>query len=221
MIQRRQTGEPIAYITGQREFWSMELEVNQDTLIPRPETEVLVELALEKIPISAKVRIADLGTGSGAIALAIAKERPECQVIAIDQSANALETARANAKKHGIENVEFRCGNWFEPIRSESFDIIVSNPPYVEENDPHLDQGDLRFEPQRALTAGLDGMDAIRHIVDLSRTVLKNQGWILLEHGYNQGPRIKQLLTQLGYQNVTIHCDLGGLARVAIGQFES
>jgi release factor glutamine methyltransferase len=221
MVQRRQTGEPIAYITGQREFWSMELEVNQYTLIPRPETEALVELALEKIPVSAKVRIADLGTGSGAIALAIAKERPKCQVVAIDQSANALATAKANATKHSIENVEFRRGSWFEPIKSESFDVILSNPPYVAEMDPHLEQGDLRFEPRSALTAGPEGMDAIRHIVDLSRTVLKNHGWILLEHGYNQGPSVKQLLIQSGFQNITIQSDLGGLARVAIGQFSN
>ena len=163
LLGRRKRGEPAAYITGVREFWSMELNVSSATLIPRPETELLVEKALERIPENAEWTIADLGTGSGAIALALAKERPKCRVIATDVSPAALDVARSNRDKFDFRNIELRAGDWFAPLAGESLDMIVSNPPYVRAKDPHLQKGDVRYEPAAALVSGPDGLDAIRH----------------------------------------------------------
>ena len=218
LLVRRKRGEPVAYITGTREFWSMELGVTPGTLIPRPETELLVEKALEHIPRDTEWTIADLGTGSGAIALVIAKERPRCRVMATDISLAALEVARPNAKKIGLTNVDFRAGDWFAPLVGETFDMLVSNPPYIRAGDPHLKQGDLRFEPATALVSGADGLDAIRHIVRHAREFLSPDGWLLFEHGWDQAEAIGDYLRQQGYRDIVCHTDLTGHARVAGGR---
>jgi release factor glutamine methyltransferase len=218
LLHRRKRGEPVAYITGTREFWSMELGVTPGTLIPRPETELLVEKALEHIPRDTEWTIADLGTGSGAIALVIAKERPRCRVMATDISLAALEVAGPNAKKIGLTNVDFRAGDWFAPLVGETFDMLVSNPPYIRAGDPHLKQGDLRFEPATALVSGTDGLDAIRHIARHAREFLKPDGWLLFEHGWDQAEAIGEYLRQQGYRDIVCHTDLTGHARVAGGR---
>jgi len=218
LVERRINGEPIAYITGQREFWSLNLIINKNTLIPRPETETLVELALDKIAPRVSHHIADLGTGSGAIALALASERPNCHFIATDVSEQALHVAEKNAANHALKNIEFRCGNWFEPIANELFDLIVSNPPYIENNDPHLQQGDLRFEPESALQSGKDGLNAIRLLVEQSKKHLLNKGWLIIEHGYQQRDAIIALLNQYNYSNISCYNDIQNLPRVILGQ---
>jgi release factor glutamine methyltransferase len=215
LLARRKRGEPVAYITGTREFWSMGLDVTPGTLIPRPETELLVEKALEHIPRDTAWTIADLGSGSGAIALAIAKERPRCHVIATDNSPAALEVARNNAKKFGLTNAEFREGDWFAALAGATFDMILSNPPYIRAGDPHLKQGDLRFEPAAALVSGAEGLDAIRHIALHAREFLKPGGWLLFEHGWDQAEAIGDLLRRHGYRDMVCHRDLAGHARVA------
>lgn len=218
LIERRARGEPVAYLTGRREFWSLNLEVTPDTLIPRPETELLVELALERIPADRPARVADLGTGSGAIALAIASERPLATVVATDTSAAALGVARRNAQRFGIHNVEFREGPWCEPLADEAFDMIVSNPPYVAEGDPHLIEGDVRFEPRRALAAGEDGLDDLRVIAACARSRLLKGGWLLLEHGCDQGAAVANSLAFSGYVKTATYTDLSGQARISVGQ---
>lgn len=215
LLDRRQRGEPVAYLTGTREFWSMEFNVTPATLIPRPETELLVEKALEHIPRDTEWAIADLGTGSGAIALAIAKERPRCRVMAIDHSPAALEVAKSNARKFRLTNIEFREGDWFEPLAGETFDMILSNPPYIRAGDPHLARGDVRFEPATALVSGADGLDAIRRIARHAREFLKPGGRLLFEHGWDQAEAIEALLRQHGYRDMVYHRDLAGHARVA------
>jgi release factor glutamine methyltransferase len=215
LLARRQRGEPVAYITGTREFWSMELDVSPATLIPRPETELLVEKALEHIPRDAEWTIADLGTGCGAIALAIAKERLRCRVIATDNSPAALQVARSNAKKFGLTNIEFHEGDWFAALAGATFDMILSNPPYIRAGDPHLKQGDVRFEPATALVAGTEGFDAIRHIARHAREFLKPDGWLLFEHGWDQAEAIGDYLRQQGYRDIVCHTDLAGHTRVA------
>ena len=218
LVARRVVGEPVAHLLAQQEFWSLDLIVTADTLIPRPETERLVELALERIPPTAAWRIADLGTGSGAIALALAKERPACIVIATDQSAAALAVAEDNARNNRLHNVTFRRGNWFEALQDEApFDLIVSNPPYIKETDPHLLQGDVRFEPAIALQAGPNGLTDLQHLIGQALPHLKAGGWLLLEHGYDQGEAVVQLLHQAGYTEVNDYADLAGLPRVAAG----
>jgi release factor glutamine methyltransferase len=214
LLARRMRGEPVGYLTGKREFWSMELRITPDVLIPRPETELLVEQALLHIPKDAIWTIADLGTGSGAIALAIAKERPRCRIIATDASQAALAVARANAQRLGIQNVEFRQGEWFAPLTGIKFDIIVSNPPYVAGGDPHLAEGDVRFEPRAALVAGPDGLDAIREIANAAHTALKPGGWLLIEHSYDQAGNIAKLLTLSRYSDVGLYRDLSARPRV-------
>ncbi|MBI5782291.1 MAG: peptide chain release factor N(5)-glutamine methyltransferase [Gammaproteobacteria bacterium] len=215
LLDRRKRGEPVAYLTGTREFWSMELNVTPATLIPRPETELLVEKALEHIPRDAQWTLADLGTGSGAIALALAKERPRCRVIATDISSAALEVAKSNAKKIGLANVEFREGDWLAPLAGETLDMIVSNPPYIRAGDPHLKQGDVRHEPATALVSGADGLDAIRHIALHAREYLKPGGWLLFEHGWDQAVAVGELLRRHNYSDMVCHQDLAGHARVA------
>ena len=214
LLARRRRGEPVAHLTGTREFWSMELIVSPATLIPRPETELLVEMALARIPPDAPWIIADLGTGSGAIALAIARERPRCRVIATDISSAALEVARANAERFGLTNVEFRHGDWLSPLTDEMLDMIVSNPPYIRAADPHLEAGDVRFEPGLALIAGADGLDAIRHIASAAGRCLKPGGALLLEHGWDQADAVSGLLRRLGYHDIVCSPDLAGHARV-------
>jgi release factor glutamine methyltransferase len=214
LVAHRRAGEPLAYLTGTREFWSLALNVTPAVLIPRPETELLVECALARIPRDADSAVADLGTGSGAIALAIAHERPHCRVIATDTSPAALAVARDNAHHLGIGNVEFRLGDWLAPLGGKQFDIIVSNPPYVRADDPHLQEGDPRFEPKAALVGGLDGLDAIRHIAADARARLRSGGWILLEHGYDQADVVAKILADAGFCDIECHRDLAGNARV-------
>ena len=218
LVARRLHGEPIAYITGERDFWDMTLRVSPDTLIPRPETETLVVLALERIPADADAWIADLGTGSGAIALAIARERPRCRIIATDISQDALAVAAANAKGLGLTNVQCLAGDWCAALPDQPFDLIVSNPPYIPEDDIHLTRGDVRFEPRHALAAGPQGMDALQVIARCAGTRLRPQGWLMLEHGYDQAQAVTRLLHTCGYEAVHDYPDDAGLGRVIAGR---
>ncbi len=220
LLARRQQGEPLAYILGWREFWSLRLKVTPATLIPRPDTEQLVEQALTLIPANAPWRIADLGTGSGAIALAIASERPDCSVVATDISSDALRVAQGNAQQLGISNVEFRHGSWNKALQTnEHFQLIAANPPYVNADDKHLQRDGLPFEPQTALTPGEDGMADIRIIIKQMKGHLISPGWLLLEHGYQQGEQVRALLTRQGYHQIITYRDLGGSERLTQGYF--
>ena len=218
LIEHRARGEPVAYLTGTRGFHDIELQVAPGVLIPRPETEVLVELALQRIPADADCNVADLGTGSGAIALAVARARPQARVVATDVSGAALDVARGNAERLRIGNVEFRLGDWYAGLAGEPFDVIVSNPPYIAEGDPHLREGDLRFEPAAALASGADGLDAIRVIVRGAREHLRNGGWLLLEHGFDQGADVRDLLLDHGLAEVFTQNDLEGRERATGGR---
>ena len=213
---RRARGEPIAYILGEKEFYGLPLAVNPAVLIPRPETELLVELALARKPAS----VLDLGTGSGAIALAIKRHLPGARVVAAEASAAALVVAQRNAVKLGLE-VEFRHGRWFEPVADARFDLIVSNPPYVARGDAHLAQGDLRFEPHSALVAGPDGLEAIREIASGAAAHLNPGGWLLVEHGLGQDSAVRALLQEVGLDEISTWPDLAGIARVSGGKLES
>ena len=216
LAERRTRSEPMAYILGEREFYGLEMQVTRAVLIPRPETELLVELALARIPGDAVARVLDLGTGSGAIAVALAKERPQAMLTAVDIDYAALGVARENARRHKVR-VRFFCGDWFGPLPGESFDLIVSNPPYVADADPHLDLGDVRFEPRRALAGGADGLDCVRAIVAKAGAHLRPGGWLLIEHGYDQAGACRALLETAGYAQVGSWPDLAGIARVSGG----
>ncbi len=212
-LERRKNGEPVAYILGRKEFYGLELAVNPAVLIPRPETELLVDLALERRPPT----VLDLGTGSGAIALAIKKHLRAARVTAAEVSAAALAVARRNAVKHNLE-VEFRHGPWFQPVAGERFDLIACNPPYVAAGDPHL--AALRFEPGSALVSGADGLDAIREIAPQAPGHLAPGGWVLLEHGQGQAEAVRAALAAAGLESVTTWPDLAGIARVSGGKLE-
>jgi release factor glutamine methyltransferase len=214
---RRGAGEPVAYITGRREFYGLELHVTPAVLIPRPETELLVDLALARIPAAAERHVLDLGTGSGCIALSIAHARFRSRITAIDSAPGALAVARENAQALGIENVAFAEGNWFAPVAGQRFELIVSNPPYVAAHDPHLLQGDLRYEPRAALIGGVDGLDALRVIVAGAPAHLRPSGALLLEHGYDQGAACRILLEGAGFHAVRTWQDLAGRERVSGG----
>jgi release factor glutamine methyltransferase len=214
-IERRLAGEPVAYILGEREFYGLDFHVTPAVLIPRPETEFLVELALARIPEDEPRQVLDLGTGSGCIAVTLAHLRPRSRVVATDVSEAALEVARENARRHAADNVEFRCGDGFAPVLAERFDVIVSNPPYVAANDPHLRQGDLRFEPEQALTSSVDGLGLIRAIIAQAPARLLAGGWLLLEHGYDQGSAVAELLAAAGLETVFTELDIAGLPRVS------
>lgn len=241
LVKRRIAGEPIAYILGYREFYGVKLKVTPDTLIPRPDTETLVEMALSKIPLTLnchselvsesvssldfdlrqndkKSQVLDLGTGSGAIALAIAKQRPQVQVIAVDAAKAALKIAQENAKNLQIHNVTFLQSDWFGALGGKRFDMIVSNPPYIEAQDSHLQQGDLRFEPMVALASGADGLDDIRKILQNCLVYLNPQAWLMLEHGYNQAEKVCDLMAETGLVDIYTVRDLGGNARVTLGK---
>lgn len=215
-VARREAGEPVAYLVGYREFYSRDFRVTPATLIPRPETELLIELALEKLGDLAAPRIADLGTGSGAIAVTLALELPAAKLWAVDASADALAVAAENAERLGAP-VRFRFGSWYEPLAGERFDLIVSNPPYVAVADPHLAQGDLRFEPVSALASGADGLDDIRCIVAGAPHCLVAGGYLMLEHGYDQAEAVRGLLDAAGFIEVGSYADLAGIARVSLG----
>lgn len=217
LLARRLGGEPVAHILGEREFWSLPLAVTPHTLIPRPDTEILVEAALERIPEDAACKVLDLGTGTGAIALAISKERPRAQVCAVDNSLEAVKVARANAQALHLD-VDIRHGHWWQPFADVRFDVIVSNPPYIPASDPHLAQGDVRFEPEGALFAGADGLDAIREIVAGTPPLLVPGGWLLLEHGYDQATPVAELLARAGYTGIGCRRDLAGRDRVSFGR---
>lgn len=218
LVSRRQAGEPVAYLTGRRGFWTLDLAVTPDTLIPRPETERLVELALERLPAGVPAGVLDLGTGSGAIALAVASERPGAQVTATDASATALEVARGNAAAHGITSVRFVLGDWYQPVSGERFDLIVSNPPYIASEDRHLGQGDLRFEPAAALASGADGLDALRVIAAGAPFHLEPGGWLLVEHGLDQGAAARTLFAEAGLEAVQTARDLEDRERATLGR---
>ena len=219
LVEDRRRGEPIAYLTGEREFWSLRLKVTSATLIPRPETELLVEQALELISSAADWDILDLGTGSGAIALAIAKERPHCRVAAVDISADALAVARDNAHRLQITNVEFLQGDWFTPVADRRFHMVVSNPPYVGSGDPHLEEGDLRFEPKQALVSGGDGLQDIHRIVSDAASHLHPGGHLLLEHGFGQGASVRASLQAMGFTDARSMHDLAGHERISLARY--
>jgi len=219
LVTRRIQGEPIAYITGHKEFWSLDLQVTPDTLIPRPETELLVELALDLIPASQPWLIADLGTGSGAIAAAIASERPACQLVATDISAVTLNVAASNFKRLTLANIQTQRGAWCQALpQGQPFNLIISNPPYIPEGDPHLEQGDLPREPRSALASGTDGLDDIRCIIKQAPSHLTTGGWLLLEHGYDQGSTVRKLFKEHGFKQASTQQDLARRDRVSKGQ---
>ena len=218
LLSRRLAGEPIAYILGEREFYGLAFRVSPAVLIPRPETELLVDLTLERLAPDAHAQLLDLGTGSGCIGVTLARLRPKARVVATDVSEAALAVARSNAARHGAVRIDFRLGDCYAPVGDEIFDLIVSNPPYVADFDPHLAQGDLRFEPEQALTSGVDGLQLIRRIVAGAPARLRPGGWLLLEHGYDQAERISALLRTAGFGELRTACDLAGLTRVSAGR---
>jgi release factor glutamine methyltransferase len=238
LYKRRLNGEPIAYLLEEREFYGLTFKVSPATLIPRPETELLVDLALQRIPSpptplphageggrqagrGKKFRILDLGTGSGAIALSIAHARPDAEVVAVDASIAALEVAQFNTRRLNLGNVRLLHGDWFSALKGESFDMIVSNPPYIAAGDVHLAQGDVRFEPRAALISGTDGLDDIRHICTQAKAHLGPNGWLIFEHGYDQAARVRALLKQSGLEEIFSARDLSGIERVSGGQMNN
>jgi release factor glutamine methyltransferase len=220
LVGRREAGEPVAYLTGSREFYGRQFKVSPAVLIPRPETELLVDLVLERVPRDASARILDVGTGSGCVAISIASERSRCKILALDQSPDALAMARRNAYELHVGNVGFLSSNWFDALRDEHFDVIVSNPPYVASGDAHLSQGDLRFEPRGALDGGDDGLMAIRHLVIESQKHLVPGGWLLVEHGHDQGKAVRGLFEGAGYLDVFTESDLADIERVTGGRIK-
>jgi release factor glutamine methyltransferase len=219
LAARRRNGEPVAYLTGHREFWSLDLQVTSAVLIPRPETELLVEQALRRIPQTGEFRIADLGSGSGAIAAAIATERPRCRITATDLSNEGLAVAESNFRRLRLSNISTATGEWCHALPKESrFDLILSNPPYVAENDPYLLKGDLPWEPQQALRSGPDGLDDIRRIIQQAPAHLAAGGWLLLEHGFEQGAAVRELLGERGFSEINTYRDLAGHERISEGR---
>lgn len=216
-LRRRKAGVPIAYLLGYREFWSRRFVVNESTLIPRPETELLVETALNVLPKDTPLHVADLGTGSGCIAISIALERPQCSVVATDISADTLATARTNAQLHQCDNLDLRLGDWLAPLHNEKFALIVSNPPYIAEQDWHVHHTDIAHEPRRALTSGPSGLTAIREICSLAPKFLHHRGALMIEHGFDQGPQVAQIFEQHHFQEVHTYQDHAAHPRVTVG----
>jgi release factor glutamine methyltransferase len=217
-LKRRRTGEPVAYILGQQGFWNIDLEVATHTLIPRPETEMLVETALELLPGAIPHRLLDLGTGTGAIALSLAKDRPQWSVTAVDRVDDAVELAERNRQRLQLDNAHVMRSHWFSAVDGQRFDLILSNPPYIASNDPHLVEGDVRFEPSSALVSGTDGLDDLRLIVSQAPAHLEAGGWLLLEHGYDQGPAVRELLSRHGFEQIQTRRDLGEHERITFGR---
>ena len=218
LIEQRRSGKPVAHLTGMREFWSLELKVTADVLVPRPETELLVERALAHIPENGTCEVVDLGCGSGAIAIAMATERPDCIITATDSSQAALSIAQENADKYCPERIQFCNGSWFEPLHDRSFNLIVSNPPYVSSAQPQLTDPELDHEPQQALYSGADGLNDIRLLISKAPACLQKDGYLLLEHGFDQADTIAELLMQAGFVNIKMYCDLAGQPRVSEAQ---
>ena len=218
IIRQRAAGQPVAYLTGQREFWSLNFAVTPDTLIPRPETELLVEQTLELLPENQSLRIADLGTGSGVIAVALAHERRHWQLYAVDRSFQCIKLAQRNARRLGVDGLCFIHADWSEALTHHAFDAIVANPPYIADRDPHLQQGDVCFEPASALTAGPQGLDDLIRLTADAPRVLKPGGWIVLEHGMEQTDDVHKLLNRIAFTNITTKRDLAGLERVSYAQ---
>jgi release factor glutamine methyltransferase len=214
-VARRAAGEPVAYIVGAREFFSLEFKVSPAVLIPRPETELLVEFALEHFAPDSACRVLDLGTGSGCIAISIARHRPHAHIVAVDSSVAALEVARDNARRHAASAIEFVHSDWFDALAGRQFDLIVANPPYIAAGDPHLELGDLRFEPAAALRGGDDGLACIRLIVASAPQYLAHGGWLAFEHGYDQSERAREILTAAGFVSILSRRDVAGIERLA------
>jgi release factor glutamine methyltransferase len=221
LLEQRVEGQPIAYLIGSRGFWSMDLQVSKDTLIPRPETELLVELALG-LQLPKNSDGLDLGTGTGAIALALASERPDMNFVAVDSQSGAVSLANKNCQALGLANVEIFQSDWFDSVQltEDQFDLIVSNPPYISATDPHLQQGDVRFEPNTVLVSGIDGLDDLKKIIAKSPFYLKPNGWLLLEHGFDQGSAVARLMSEAGFQKVVTHQDYNLIDRVTLGQWK-
>jgi release factor glutamine methyltransferase len=218
LLARREQGEPVAYLVGEREFWSLPLSVSPATLIPRPDTECLVEQALLRLPSLAQ-NVLDLGTGTGAVALAMASERPDCQLTGVDLQPEAVKLAQHNAQKLAITNARFLQGSWFTPVAGQQFAVIVSNPPYIDSADPHLAEGDVRFEPASALVAENAGLADLQTLIQQAPQHLVAGGWLLLEHGWQQARAVQQLFRQAGYHQVATVKDYGGNDRVSLGQW--
>jgi len=216
-LQRRRTGEPVAYILGQQGFWKLDLEVAPHTLIPRPDTEMLVEAALELVPAFAPAQVLDLGTGTGAIGLALANDRQQWKITAVDRVTEAVALAERNRQRLQLDNAQVLNSHWFSALEGRQFDLIISNPPYIAETDPHLSMGDVRFEPGSALTSGPDGLDDLRTIISEAPVHLSPGGWLLLEHGYDQGPAVRELLIRHGFERIQTRRDLGEHERITFG----
>lgn len=218
LVGRRAAGEPVAYLTGHREFYGLDFRVTPAVLIPRPETELLVELVLERLPAGSRESVLDLGTGSGCVAVCVAKHRPRARVVAVDMSRAALALAQENAAAHGVNNVEFRLSNWFSRLDGESFAVIAANPPYIAVGDPHLTHGDLRHEPAEALTAEADGLACLCAIADAAPAHLALGGWLLFEHGHDQAAQCREFLSRAGFVEIFSRPDLAGIDRVTGGR---